>query len=182
MSVTAVPLRPIARSALAKLWFGVGVAVLIAAGAAWAGTSIGAVAGYEVTDSGLRFQVIKEGTGESPTDADVALVNYKGTLADGTVFDENQRTPLEVTGVVPGFSEALKRMKRGGRYKIVIPPELGYGAEARGPLPANATLTFDVDLIDFRSMAQIQAEMQQMQGAQGALVPPPGAPGPQPQR
>lgn len=196
MSVTAVPLRPIARSALAKLWIGVGAAVLLAAGAAWWGTSSEAVAaatppeqylarnarqeGVQTTASGLQYKVLEPGSGARPTDADAVLIGYKGALTDGTVFDENPRTSFPVMGVVPGFAEGLKLMPKGSKYRLWIPPALGYGAEPQGDvIPANSLLVFDVEMIDFRSMAQIQAEVQQMQGAQG--LPPGSAPPPPPQ-
>lgn len=194
MSVTAVPLRPIKKGTLMTLWIGVGLAAAAAAGAAWYGTSSPALThaatpeqfmasnarqeGVVTTASGLQYQVLKPGTGDSPTDADVVLIGYKGALRDGSVFDQNPQAPLQVTGVVPGFSEGLKLMKRGGKYRLWIPPKLGYGDEARGDvIPANSVLIFDVDLIDYKSMAEIQAEMQRMGGPGGM---PPGGPGEMP--
>ncbi|WP_374138893.1 FKBP-type peptidyl-prolyl cis-trans isomerase, partial [Sphingomonas sp.] len=74
-------------------------------------------AGVVETASGLQYRVIKEGAGDlQPTDTDVALINYTGSLRDGSVFDASkQPTPLPVAGVVKGFSEALKTMKKGGK-------------------------------------------------------------------
>ena len=181
--VTAVPLRPIAKGSLTRLWIGVGAACVAAGGLAWAGTNkiSGAVCSARdfkgtkpvVTASGLMVQTVKAGTGGSPTDTDVTLVDYKGTLRGGKVFDQNQRTPLPVEGMIPGFTEALKMMQTGGRYKICIPPKIGYGAQASGPIPANSVLFFDISLLDFRSQAEIQAMQQQMQQmqAQGKLPP-----------
>jgi FKBP-type peptidyl-prolyl cis-trans isomerase FkpA len=99
------------------------------------------------------------------------LVNYTGALTDGKQFDSGQRTPFQVQGLVPGFSEALKLMQRGGSYKICIPPALGYGAQANERIPANSTLLFDVDLLDFKSMAEVQAMQQQVQQQGGAGAP-----------
>lgn len=171
MSITTVPLRPVGRSGLVLLWLG--LLALVAAGAGYA---------YHQTKSNL-FTVVKEGTGPSPTETDIVLIKYKGTLANGTVFDQNEQAPLPVAQSVPGFRQALTKMKKGGKYKIVIPPELGYGAKAAGPIPANSTLYFDVELLDFRSEAEVRAMQQQMQqmqqmqqGAPGAM--PPGAGGP----
>jgi FKBP-type peptidyl-prolyl cis-trans isomerase FkpA len=174
--VTAVPIRPVKPGAITRLWLGVGVACALSLGLAWAGTRTVAVNACSVRDfkgakvattpTGLMIQTVKPGQGKNPTDNDMALIDYKGTLRDGKVFDENQRTPLAVAGVVPGFSQALKAMQIGGQYKICIPPALGYGAAATGPIPANATLFFDVTLIDFRSQAEIQAMQQQMQQMQ----------------
>lgn len=167
MSVTAVPLQPIAKGSLTRLWIGVAAVLLAAAGLAWAGTSS--------VDS-LGFEVVKEGTGPSPTLEDVVLVNYVGKLDDGKVFDQSQQAPLPVADMVPGFRDSLLKMKKGGEYKISIPPRLGYGSAARGPIPANATLHFDVTLLDFKSKAEIEAMQRQMQ-MMGGMPGGPGAPG-----
>ena len=125
----------------------------------------------------IRFTVLSDGTGVSPTDEDVVLLSYFGKLADGTVFDENGQTAFAISDVVPGFAQGLKRMKKGGAYKVEIPPELGYGAEASGPIPANATLTFIVMLFDFKSKAEIAAiQAQQGAGDAGAAPPAPTQP------
>ena len=77
--------------------------------------------------------------------------------------------------IVPGFSEALKSMQPGGSYRICLSPKLGYGAEAKGDkIPANSTLLFEVDLLDFKSMAEVQKMQQQMQQQQGAAGGMPG--------
>lgn len=165
MSVTAVPIPPTPKGSLVKLWGGLAIAVVIAGGVAWAGTG-GAPAGgcKTVTASGLGISTVKEGKGAKPTDTDVVLVNYKGRLAsDGKEFDAGQRVPFPVSGLVPGFTEGLKLMQNGGSYKLCIPAALGYGAQANERIPANSDLIFDVDLVDFRSMAEIQAMQQQMQ-------------------
>ena len=180
MSVTTVPLRPVSKSGLWLMWFG--LAALLVAGAAFA---------WHMTPR-IGFEVVKEGTGNSPTRADVVLVKYEGMLDDGTVFDANEQAPMQVAQVVPGFSEALTRMKKGGEYKITIPPQLGYGDREAGPIPAGSTLNFTVTLLDFRSEAEVRAMQQQMQqqqmmqqqmqgapGGAGPGGPPPGAP-PQP--
>ncbi|WIA57557.1 FKBP-type peptidyl-prolyl cis-trans isomerase [Sphingobium sp. WTD-1] len=192
MSTTAVPLRPIAKGSLTRLWIGVAAIALAAGGLAWAGqqgvaaspaaflTQNAHAKGVVTTESGLQYQVLEEGSGPSPTTADVALVGYKGTLLDGTVFDENPQTPMPVDGVVPGFSEGLQKMKKGGKYRLWIPPQLGYGEQAAGPIPANSVLVFDVQLHDFKSRAEImqmQQRMQQMQGGMPQGAVPQGAPG-----
>jgi FKBP-type peptidyl-prolyl cis-trans isomerase FkpA len=172
MSATAVPLRPVSKSGLATLWIGLLLLVALGAGFAW----------WQASANQIGFTTVKAGSGPSPGDTDIALIKYEGRLADGTVFDANEQAPMAVGQVVPGFSQALKRMQKGGKYTITIPPKLGYGAAAQGPIPANSTLTFDVELLDFRSEAEVRAMqqmMQQMQGGQGG--PPPGAGGPPPQ-
>lgn len=185
--ITAVPLRPVKKGTLTRLWIGVGAAVVAAAGIAWAGTqsasagtcgaSAFAKGAKPVTlPSGLAIHTVKPGAGNKPTDTDVVLVNYKGALTDGTVFDEGQRVPFPVAGMIDGFTEGLKQMQTGGAYRLCIPSAIGYGAQSPSPkIPANSTLIFDVDLIDFRSQAEIQAMQMQMQ-QQG--MAPPGAPPP----
>ncbi len=174
--ITRVPLQPIAKGALGKLWLGVAAAVALGAGLAWATIPLS-----------VQVQTLTAGTGPSPTVTDVVLINYKGTLPDGKVFDQGERAPLEVGGVIPGFTRALEQMQRGGKYKVHIPAKLGYGEKGAGPIPPNTDIDFEVELLDFRSMAEIQqqqAMMQQMQqqmmqqgGAPGAGAPPAGAPG-----
>ncbi len=175
MTVTAVPIRPVKKGTLTKLWFGIALAILLAAGLAWAA---------QVPAITLVTQTA--GEGPSPVDGDVVLVNYEGKLADGTVFDSGQQTPLQVNGVVPGFSQGLKQMQKGGKYTLEIPASLAYGAASPGAqIPPNSDLIFDVELIDFKSEAEIRAmqeqmqqmqqmQMQQLPGGPGAL--PPGAP------
>ena len=165
MSVTAVPLRPIRKGSVLKLWLALGALSLGAGALAWAGT-----AGQQVatTASGLQFQVLDEGTGVQPTEADIVLVNYTGRLEDGTVFDSTegkQPAAFPVTGVIPGFTEGLKMMKKGGKYRLRIPPELGYGAEGAGGgvIPPNATLNFEVELLEVAPASALQG-----------MMPPPG--------
>lgn len=165
--VTAVPLRPIKKGAVTKLWLAIGAAVLGAGAVAWAGTPSAVT-----STTGLRYAVLKAGTGPKPTDSDFVLVKYKGALKDGTVFDQQERAPFPVNQVVPGFSEGLKQMQKGGRYRLWIPPQLGYGDRATGPIPANSELIFDVELLDIRSQAEVQAQMMQQQMQQGGGVPP----------
>lgn len=191
MSVTAVPIQPVEKSSLVTLWAGVALAVLVAGGAAWWTTAKAkagdckasafepegkGVSAVETTKSGLHFQTVKAGTGPKPTDNDVVLVGYKGSLTDGKVFDSNPGTAFPVQGLVPGFTEALKMMQRGGSYKLCLPPAIAYGAQANERIPANSTLLFEVQLHDFKSVAEVQALQQQMQQQQGGAmpVPPPG--------
>ena len=137
------------------------------------------------TASGLQYKILSPGKGGAkPTDTDIALVNYEGKLTDGTTFDKSQQpTPMKVTDVVPGFSEALKLMPKGSKYRFWLKPSLGYGEKVTGPIPAHSILVFDVELIDFlpesviRQMQMQQQQMMQQQGgAPGGL--PPGVGGP----
>ena len=174
--VTRVPLQPIAKGALSKLWIAIVLVALLAAGVAWASMP-----------QSVDVQTVEAGEGPSPTRDDVALVNYKGTLPDGTVFDEGTQAVFPLSEVVPGFTKALEQMQRGGKYRIVIPSDLAYGAEGAGPIPPNTDLTFDVELLDFRSRAEIEQQQQMMQQLQqmqaqqgGAPGAPPPVPGGQP--
>ncbi|KTT76690.1 FKBP-type peptidyl-prolyl cis-trans isomerase [Sphingomonas endophytica] len=177
-TVTAVPIAPVKRAYVLWLVVGLVFALVFAVALARAGDT-----GIVTTPSGLRYQVLKAGDvkGARPTDADVTLVNYEGRLVDGTVFDKSQQpTPLPVTGVVPGFSEGLKLMHKGAKYRFWIKPELGYGARATGPIPANSTLVFDVELQDFipeATLRQLQMQQSMMRGMPGGDAMPGGMPG-----
>jgi FKBP-type peptidyl-prolyl cis-trans isomerase FkpA len=180
MSVTAVPISPIKKGSLTKYWVGIALVFATGGGLAYWGTSdVRQEYGDVVsTASGLRYKVIQTGEGKSPTDDDVVLVSYKGMLKDGTVFDQNPQAGFPVTGVVPGFSEGLKIMQRGGKYRLWIPSELGYGPDdQKNPqtgqvaIPGGSELVFDVELLEFKSRAEVEAmqkQMQDMQKQQGA--------------
>jgi len=196
--ITAVPIRPIKRAWVVWLSASVALAGIAGVGLAWAGTAKTVaikgtaeqfmawhkgVSGVVTTPSGLQYQVMKKGAGPTPTDTDVTLINYVGALRDGKVFDKGQRTPLPVNGVVPGFQETLKLMPKGATYRVWIPPALGYGDVPQGDaIPAHSVLQFDIDMIDFRSQAEVQAQMQAMQAQRGQAeggMPPPEGPAPQ---
>ena len=176
MSVTAVPLRPIARGSVAKLWIGLLLLALAAAGAAWWGT---ASQRRTTTSSGLQYRVIKDGTGSTPPDSDFAFIDYVGRLQDGTVIattagKQPQLLPVRAGGTIPGFSEGLHLMKKGGVYKLRIPGKLAYGERGSPPnIPPNATLDFDIRVVDIvpeetlRAMMMQQQLQQQMQQGQG---------------
>ncbi|KFK93040.1 MULTISPECIES: FKBP-type peptidyl-prolyl cis-trans isomerase [unclassified Serratia (in: enterobacteria)] len=114
--------------------------------------------GVKKTESGLLYLVEKEGTGEAPKDSDTVVVNYKGTLTDGTEFDNSytRGEPLSfrLDGVIPGWTEGLKQIKKGGKIKLVIPPALAYGKTGVPGIPANSTLVFDVELLDVKPAAK----------------------------
>lgn len=101
------------------------------------------------TKSGLEYKVIKLGKGPKPTTTDTVKVNYKGFLANGTVFDQSKE-PIEfaVTGVIPGWTEAVQLMPVGSKYRLWIRPALAYGENSPSPMiPPNAMLIFDVELV-----------------------------------
>lgn len=107
--------------------------------------------GVTIHPSGLQYRVIKAGTGAMPTSpADLVTVTYKGSLIDGTVFDQTepgQSVEFEAGGLIQGWVLALQLMKEGDEWELVIPAELGYGAQgAGGVIPPNQTLVFNMGL------------------------------------
>jgi len=110
--------------------------------------------GVQTTASGLQYQVITEGKGAKPKAGDVVRVHYKGSLLDGKTFDSSydrgQPVVFPLDQVVPGWQEGLQLMPVGSKYKLWIPANLGYGEKGTpgGPIGPNATLVFEVELID----------------------------------
>jgi len=173
--ITRVPLQPIAKGAVSKIWLGVAAIVLAAGGVA-----------YAALPPAPTVKTLTAGNGESPTLQDVVQINYKGMLTNGTTFDQGQHAILPVAGNVPGFTKALLKMQRGGKYKVEIPASLAYGATPPpgASIPPNSDLTFEVELLDFISRDQFEQRMQMMrqmqqmqQGAPGQGLPGGGAPG-----
>ncbi len=107
------------------------------------------------TESGLKYVVEAEGAGDTPNVGDMVKVHYTGKLLDGTTFDSSveRGTPIDFPvgqgRVIKGWDEALLAMKKGEKRVLIIPASLGYGPSGRGPIPPNATMVFDVELIDF---------------------------------
>ena len=194
--VTRVPVKPVARGSLVMLFLGILIGLAIAGAFAW-----------YTAPKGVSVDEIRAGTGDNPKATDVVFVNYTGKLADGTVFDQSQPIPLPVQGIlpegtplplenmVPGFREAALQMQRGGKYKVEIPADKAYGAEGRiNPqtgegVPPNADLTFEIELVDFMPMAEVERRfqmIQQMMGqpqglpGEGGAAPAPAEPQPAP--
>jgi FKBP-type peptidyl-prolyl cis-trans isomerase FkpA len=189
--ITRVPIQPVAKGSLTKLWLGVALAIAVGAGLAWA-----------AVPRGLDVVTIAAGTGPMPKDGDVLFIEYKGKLAsDGTVFDESRNIPLPVQGIfpkgtpfpieegatIPGFFEGLKQMQKGGKYTLFIPADKAYGAEPPqgAPIPPNADLVFDIEVIEImskqtfeRNLAILQQAMQSQMGGPGGAGG--GAPAPAP--
>jgi FKBP-type peptidyl-prolyl cis-trans isomerases 1 len=133
--------------------------MLVAALPAWAQPDVAASAAKEsgavATKSGLVYRALKEGTGAAPSATDIVRVHYKGTFPDGREFDSSYRRgqPAEfpLNGVIACWTEGVQRMKVGGKAKLTCPPSIAYGQRgAGGVIPPNATLQFEIELLDVR--------------------------------
>ncbi|WEK48116.1 MAG: FKBP-type peptidyl-prolyl cis-trans isomerase [Candidatus Andeanibacterium colombiense] len=178
VEVTQVPLQPVRKSSLAKVWIAVALAIVLGAGLAWL-----------TTPPAVKVAVVKAGLGAYPGKTDVVVINYVGKLKNGTVFDQQQNAPIPLgQGMIKGFVEGLTKMQKGGKYVLTIPAAKAYGDQDRtNPMtgevviPKNSDLTFDIDVVDFMSEADFQRRMQMMQQLQqmqgGGAGGPGGAPG-----
>ena len=185
--VTRVPIQPVAKGSPVKIWLGLVVAVLLGAGLAWA-----------ATPKSFSVTTITAGEGEFPKEGDMVFLKYKGTFAaDGEVFDESQDIPLPVQGIFPegspfpvepdatieGFYLALQQVQKGGKYEIYIPSDLAYGSEPPegAPIPPDADLIFEVEVVDFMTRAEFDSKLgmlqQMMQSQMGEEGGAPGAAG-----
>lgn len=111
--------------------------------------------GVITTASGLQYQVLREGNGQSPKATDTVECHYEGTLIDGTKFDSSydrgQTATFRLNQVIAGWTEGLQLMKEGGKYRFFIPYELGYGERGAGAsIPPFSTLVFDVELVSVK--------------------------------
>ncbi|MDZ4140081.1 MAG: FKBP-type peptidyl-prolyl cis-trans isomerase [Erythrobacter sp.] len=183
--ITRVPIKPVAKGSLTKLWIGVVLAIAVGAGLAWAAVPRGVDVDTQVA-----------GTGAMPKVGDVVFLKYKGKLAaDGTVFDESRDIPLPVEGIfpegtpfpieegatIPGFFEGLQQMQKGGKYTLFIPADKAYGAEPPpgAPIPPNADLEFEIEVIEIMSQQTFERNLSILQQAmQSRMGAPDGAPAP----
>ncbi|AOM42038.1 FKBP-type peptidyl-prolyl cis-trans isomerase [Xenorhabdus hominickii] len=114
--------------------------------------------GVVKTKTGLLYKIEKEGTGKVPNESDTVVVNYTGSLIDGLVFDSSyeRKEPLSIRldSVIPGWKEGLQHVKKGGKIKLVIPPNLAYDQANLPKIPANSTLVFEVELLDIKPAAK----------------------------
>ena len=175
--VTRVPIQPVAKGSLTKLWLGVLIAVLVGGAIAWA-----------AIPKTLTVETLVEGEGEFAQEGDLAFVKYTGTLAStGEEFDKWRPEQLPIPGIFPegtafeiqkgavvdGFFEGLQQMKKGGKYKLYIPASMGYGATPPpgSSIPPNADLIFEVEMVDFFNEEQLQNRINIMQQAIQAQNP-----------
>ena len=113
--------------------------------------------GVLTTASGLQYKIITKGKGKVPTTNDTVITHYRGTLIDGTEFDNSYKrsepATFPVTGVIKGWTEALTMMPVGSKWQLVISSELAYGERGRPSIPPNSTLLFDIELIGISDKA-----------------------------
>ena len=102
--------------------------------------------GWEVTESGLQYKIIEPGNDNHPADQDTVWVNYKGTLINGDVFDQNDDIRFTLNRVVKGWQEGMKLIGEGGKIQLAIPSDLGYGTYGNRGIEPNSVLLFDVTL------------------------------------
>lgn len=108
--------------------------------------------GVKVLPSGLQYEVIRKGTGTSPSQDDLVSAHYRGTLPDGTVFDASEAEPVTfaLSQVIKGWQEGVGRMNRGAKYRLYVPSDLAYGEQGAGDvIGPNQVLVFEVELVDF---------------------------------
>jgi FKBP-type peptidyl-prolyl cis-trans isomerase FkpA len=169
VSVAEAAHRPAHKGRAVKLWLGFLLVIAAGIGLAWLGA--GSLR-PEVSSTGLEFRTIKAGTGEPIHPQDAALLDYIGTLDDGTVFDNSEShggpQPFTMGQVFPGFAEAMERMSEGGEYRFTMPPRLAFG---EGPppqgFPPNSSLTFEVRVRKIvRGGAAMMQQQQQAQPQQ----------------
>ncbi len=171
--ITRVPLPPLAKGALGKMWLGLAAVMLAGAGLANC-----------TKPAHVTVTPIKEGTGAAVTAGSVPVIRYVGKLKSGTVFDVSpQEMPMPLDQTIPGFRDGLVKMRVGGVYQLLIPAELAYGKRAqkdpqtgREVIPASSELDFEVTVMDvwtaekfqqflqYRQMLQQQMQMQQRGG------------------
>ncbi|WP_347717737.1 FKBP-type peptidyl-prolyl cis-trans isomerase [Sphingomonas sp.] len=164
-TITQVPIQPLKRGSVTKLWLGIALLVAAAVLLAWAG------AGRIV---GVRVKTVEAGKGAVIGINDGVIIDLEGRLPNGTVFETTKGrgpAPILVAQTIPGFSRALQQMQPGGRYTVHIPAKLAYGATPPpgSPIPTDSDLDFDIHVLQVVPNAALMA------GRSG-----PGPGGPQP--
>lgn len=193
-TVTAVPLQPVKRSYKIWLWLGVIAAIALAAAGAWYGTRAEAAkrytdeqflawhkgqSGIKTMASGLQYQVLKAGEGPNPVEGDGVAVDVRGTLRDGAEFQPQSPMQFRIgQPMFAGFTEGVKLMNKGAKYRFWLPASLGPQPNQAPPEIVGKVLIFDVEMKEHLTAAQIQQMMMQqqlMQQMQGGA--PEGGPG-----
>lgn len=157
MSVSQVPLRPVARGTLTKLWLALAALAAVAFAVAYFGAG---------QFKSVSVETVVAGSGPTVTEMDGVIIEYTGRTEDGEVFDSTDGrgpAPFLVMQVVPGFRQALTQMQQGGRYRIVIPGRLAYGRNPPqgSPIGVNEDLSFDVHVIQVAPNAAVTLGAQQ---------------------
>jgi FKBP-type peptidyl-prolyl cis-trans isomerase FkpA len=150
MSVSQVPLRPVGKGTLVRLWLAVAALIALAFAIAYYGAG---------QFKNVTVDTVTAGNGPYITEMDGVIIEYTGRTEDGTVFDTTEGrgpAPFLVMQVVPGFRDALTKMQQGGRYKILIPARLAYGENPQGGGPAG-DLSFDVHVLQVAPNAAMTA-------------------------
>ncbi len=186
MTVTAVPIRPIAKGSVLKLWLALAILTAAAVAFAWYGTS-----GQQIitTESGVRYRVLEAGSGPTVTPNDAVALRYKLRVnsLDSEVIQDSDQTGqpfvASTSMVYPGFGEALQKMSAGGSYILWLPPGTHEQGQLRPgtPFTANDTLVFEIQVLQVAEgmapalqMQRMQEMQQMMQGAGGQGAPPAG--------
>ena len=104
------------------------------------------------TASGLYYVIADSGVGVYPNSLSYVTIYYKGYLTNGTIFDQTAGAPasLLLNQVIPGWTEGMQKIRKGGKIKLLIPSALGYGSTTHGEIPANSVLIFDIQLVNFQ--------------------------------
>jgi FKBP-type peptidyl-prolyl cis-trans isomerase len=135
-------------------------------------TDVKKKAGVVVLPSGLAYEIVQAGSGPAPKPTETVKVHYTGTLINGTVFDSSvqrgEPVEFQLNEVIPGWTEGLQKISKGGKIKLYIPPQLAYGDEGRPGIPPASTLIFDVELLDIKATSPAPAA--------GAQEAPPATP------
>ncbi len=162
MSTAQAANRSVKSRRAAKLWLAFLIVIAAGIGLAWVGAQ-------SVKDRVVQVETLQAGSGPFVQAPDGVLIEYEGRLEDGTVFDTTAGkgpAPLLASQVIPGFTQGLLKMQKGGRYKLRIPSELAYGATPPqgAPIPPNANLEFDINVVQIVPNAALM---------QGGGAPPP---------
>ncbi|MEM1195843.1 MAG: FKBP-type peptidyl-prolyl cis-trans isomerase [Pseudomonadota bacterium] len=180
--ITRVPLKPLAKGSLTKLWFGVAFAILVGAAIAWM-----------AQPKGLEVETLVAGEGENPGPADVVFVSYVGTRAEtGEEFDRSPDTgapipgifpegyPMPLAQMLPGFRDGVTQMQVGGKYRLFIPADQAYGDVPSRPGAPAGDLYFEIEVFGFmgepefeRKLAIMRRAIEMPSGPGGVGAPPP---------